>query len=180
MSLHANHKPAAKNRRIRKLIDHAIVAIRRTERASREGPYGKQSLLQSIYTGYLPLRDSKPSGAVRRKLERRLGQEAPDGHVLGLLIRVALPSIKRNVVDMWIAAIRFGERRHVRPHMFRSFLFANGGLVRCAILFRKEEAARLAEEESARQQADDLAAQRRSRRRRRQSRSSPTGWNTLF
>jgi hypothetical protein len=95
------------------------------------------------------------------------------------LIRVALPSVNLNVVDIWVAAIRFGERRHVRPHKFRGFLFANHGLVRCAKRFREEEDARLAKEEVDREEAEDLAARRRSRRRRGHRRSIPAGLQSL-
>jgi hypothetical protein len=59
MSLHTN--TGVKRRRINELIDDAITAIWRTEKTSRRGPYGKQLLLQSIYTAYLPLRDARSS-----------------------------------------------------------------------------------------------------------------------
>jgi hypothetical protein len=107
-----------------------------------------------------------------------------DDHPLQVLIRVAIPEIRRNVVATWVDAIRFGESHNVRPFKLRGFLFVKEGLVRCAKLFREEEAIRRKKEEIMRLDEEERQARIKQERRRRGERrmavNKPSGRFGLF
>ena len=128
------------------LIDAGINRIRKTwaklgSRKLRAGPYGKQHLLQEIYTIYCGWRDQGLTAQIWARLAARLSGQTIDRstHLLDLLIRLALPQVQRNVATTWVDAICYGEMRHVRPFKLRGFLFVKGGLVQCARLYRKTQ-----------------------------------------
>ena len=173
------------------LIDSGIHRIRATwnrlgSSELRAGPYGKQHLLQQIYSVYCDWRDRSEAKMIAARLRGRCPDESlsPDAHLLDLLITVALPSVKPNVVAIWVNAIRYGEDRHIRPFKLRGFFHVKGGLVRCARLFadeeenrrRREEAHRLDEQE----REVEIRQARRQARRRRSRPSMPIGMARLF
>ena len=99
-----------------KLIDPGINRIRKTwaklgSRKLRAGPYGKQHLLQEIYTVYCGWRDQGLTEQIWARLAARLSDQTIDRstHLLDLLIRTALPEVRRNVATIWVDAIRYGE-----------------------------------------------------------------------
>jgi hypothetical protein len=178
-------------RELDELIDSGIRRIRATSNKLgsielRAAPYGKQYLLQQIYSVYCAWRDSDEAKMIVRRLASRLADQSldPDIHPLELLIRVALPKVKPNVVTIWVNAIRYGEDRHVRPFKLRGFFHVMGGLVRCARLFgeeqensrKNEEARRLDEEE----RELEIRQARRQARRQRARPSMPAGMARLF
>jgi hypothetical protein len=159
-------------------LDRLIVSGIRRVRATgnklgsqklRAGPYGKQRLLQEIYTVYCGWRDSRRTQAISERLAKAMRVESLDRapHLLTLLIRVALPNVEPNVVANWVDAIRYGEAHYVRPFKLRSFLFLKGGLISCARTYRAEEKSRREAEEVARLDAECRAQARRKRRPRR-------------
>src|SRR5215207_9644876 len=151
------------------LLASAIRVIRgtwtRIERKELRGPYGRQTLLQTIYEvycGWDPIQ--------RRQIGRRLAQHLPEAldpnpHLLELLIEAALLMIQPQVVGLWVDTIRLGEACHVRPLKLRGFLYAKGGLVRCALEFRERQAEEERREEEQRQEREDERAEKRRRRR---------------
>src|SRR5689334_20032394 len=115
-------------RELDELIDSGIRRIRATwnrlgSSELRAGPYGKQYLLQQIYSVYCGWRDRSKAKTITARLRGRLADEShsPDSHLVEVLIRVALPSIKPDVVAIWVNAIRCGESHHVRPFKLRGF-----------------------------------------------------------
>jgi hypothetical protein len=185
-----NRKDEAR-RELDELIDSGILRIRATGNKLgsielRAGPYGKQYLLQQIYSVYCGWRDSHEAKTIIGRLASRLADHSfdPDAHPVELLIRVALPKVKPNVVAIWVNAIRYGEDRHVRPFKLRGFFHVMGGLVRCARLFAEEQEHRRKNEEARRldEQEHELevAQARRQARRRRARPSMPVGMATLF
>jgi hypothetical protein len=173
------------------LIGRGIARIRKTWNKLGSfklaaGPYGKQLLLQEIYTVYWRWRDSGKARIIWDRLARRLDDNSGDSddHPLQVLIRVAIPEIRRNVVATWVDAIRFGESHNVRPFKLRGFLYVKEGLVRCAKLFREEEAARRKKEEIMRLDEEERQArikqERRRRGERRMAANKPSGRFGLF
>ena len=150
------------------------------------GAYGKQSLLETIYTVYVGWWNGGDAAGIRVELVRRLADETipADAHLLELLIRVSLPDVELNVVRTWVDAIRYAEDRHVRSFKLRGFLWVKGGLVRCARLYREAQEKRLKEAEIDRLNAEDREAgikqARRARRRRRAQVSMPVGMRSLY
>jgi hypothetical protein len=150
------------------LLASAIRVIRETwaciQRKELRGPYGKQSILQRIYEvycGWDPIQ--------RRQIRRGLAQALPEDrratpHLLELLIHAALPSVEPPVVLNWSDAIRLGEACHVQPSKLRAFLYAKGGLVRCAAEFRARQAKQQRRAEEQRQAEEDERAEKRRRR----------------
>ena len=177
-------------RELDKLIDSGIRRIRVTWNKLgsfdlRAGPYGKQQLLEQIYTVYCAWRDGDQAKAISVRLARRLADQPvdPDVHLLELLIKVALPKIKPNVVAIWVNAIRCGESHHVRPFKLRGFFHVMGGLVRCARLFAEEERRRKDEETIRLEEEErelEVRQARRQARRKRNRPSMPVGMATLF
>ena len=151
------------------LLASGIRVIRETwaciQRKELRGPYGKQSILQRIYQvycGWDPIQ--------RRQIRRGLAQALPEDrratpHLLELVIHAALPSIEPPVVLNWADAIRLGAAGHVRPDKLRGFLYAKGGLVRCAEEFRERQAEQQRRAEEQRQAEEDERAEKRRRRR---------------
>jgi hypothetical protein len=173
------------------LIDRGIARIRKTWNKLgsfklRAGPYGKQLLLQEIYIVYCGWRDSGKARVIWDRLARRLDYGSGDSgeHPVELLIRVALPEVKLNVAAIWVDAIRYGESHHVRPFKLRGCFYVNGGLVRCAEIFREEEAARRKKEEIMRLDEEERQARIKQERRRRGERrmavNKPSGRFGLF
>ena len=178
-------------RELDELIDSGIRRIRATwnrlgSSELRAGPYGKQHLLQQIYTVYCGWKDIRRAKPIAARLRGRLPDESisPDAHLVDVLIRVALPSVKPNVVAIWVNAIRYGEDRHVRPFKLRGFFHVMGGLVRCARLFAEEEENRRKREEVRRldeqERELEIRQARREARRRRARPSMPAGMARLF
>ena len=146
------------------LLASAIRVIQETWARNRKGPYGKQNLLQTIYQVY-----DGWSLDQKRQIGRRLVQHASQTrrtkpHLLELLIHDALPSIEPPVVLNWSDAIRLGAASHVQPSNLRAFLYAKGGLVRCALEFREQQAEQQRQEEEQRQAEEDERAEKRRRR----------------
>ena len=146
------------------LLTSGLTAIRRAWARIRKGPYGKQSILQTIYEIYRGW-----TLAQRRQIGRRLAQPLPENrrakpHLLELLIQAALPSIEPPVVLNWSDAIRLGAACHVQPSKLRGFLYAKGGLVRCTEEFRERQAEEQQREEEQRQAKEDEQAEKRRRR----------------
>jgi len=186
----SNQKTAGR-RELDELIDSGIRSIRATSNRLgsidlRAGPYGKQYLLQQIYSVYCSWRDHSEAKTITARLRGRFPDESlsPDAHLLEVLIRVALPKVRPNVVAIWVNAIRYGEERHVRPFKLRGFFHVMGGLVRCARLFGEEQEARRKNEEARRlDEAEDkleIAQARRQARRRRARPSMPVGMARFF
>jgi len=178
-------------RELNELIDSGIRRIRATwnrlgSSELRAGPYGKQYLLQQIYSVYCGWRDCSEAKTIIARLRGRFPDESlsADAHLVEVLIRVALPSIKPNVVAIWVNAIRCGESCHVRPFKLRGFLYAKGGLVRCARLFIEDERNRQAEEQTRKlEQAErdlEIRQARRQARRRQARPSMPLGMASLL
>ena len=151
------------------LLASAIRVIRETwariERGDLRGPYGRQALLQTIYQVYCGW-----SLDQKRQIGRRLAQPLPENrrtkpHLLELLIHAALPSIEQPVVLNWSDAIRLGEACHVQPSKLRAFLYAKGGMVRCAEEFRERQAEQQRRAEEQLQEREDARAEARQRRR---------------
>jgi hypothetical protein len=172
------------------LIGRGIARIRKTWRKLGSfklgaGPYGKQLLLQEIYIVYCGWRDSGKAGFIWDRLARRLDCASGDSgeHPVELLIRLALPEVKHAVAN-WVDAIRFGESHNVRPFKLRGCLHIKGGLVRCAELFREEEAIRRKKEEIMRLDEEERQArikqERRRRGERRMAANKPSGRFGLF
>jgi hypothetical protein len=114
----------------------------------------------------------------------RLPGEAidPSEHLLGLLIKVALPEVQGNVVAIWVGAIRYGEAHHVRPHKLRSFFHVKGGLVRCARLHREDQQKKRVEEKIAAADEQDWNEEREQEARRAKRRARwtmPDGMRSL-
>ena len=170
------------------IVDDGIVQIRRTfaefERGELHGSYGKRQILQSIYTVFRGWRDQDQLDRIRRRLTKRLSGQGTDSsaHLLELLIKVALPTVQPNVVTIWANAIRYGGAHHVRPFKLRSFFYVQGGLVRCARLFREEQEEWRAAKEIARLEAEARKAQmKRARGERRRAREKvPRGLLSLY
>jgi hypothetical protein len=172
------------------LIGRGIARIRKTWNGLgsfklRAGPYGKQLLLQEIYTVYCGWRDRGKASIIWDRLARRLDYNSGDSddHPVELLIRLALPEVKHAVAN-WVDAIRFGESHNVRPFKLRGFLYVKEGLVRCAKLFREEEAIRRKKEEMMRLDEEERQArikqERRRRGERRMAANKPSGRFGLF
>ena len=147
------------------LLASGIRVIRETWACIRKGPYGKQVLLQTIYQVY-----GGWSLDQKRQIGRRLAERLPESrrakpHLLELLIQAALPEIKRQVVLNWSDAIRLGQTCHVQPSKLRAFLYAKGGLVRCALEFRERQAEEQRRAEEQRQEREDARVEARRRRR---------------
>ena len=172
------------------LIDPGINRIRKTwaklgSRKLRAGPYGKQHLLQEIYTVYCGWRDKGLTEQIWARLAARLSDQTIDrsAHLLDLLIRAALPQVRRNVATTWVDAIRYGETQHIRPFKLRGFLYLKGGLVRCARLYRQAQQDKRAQEEIARldeEESEARSQQARRERRQRARRSMAVGMQPLF
>ena len=148
------------------LLASAIRVIRATWARIRKGPYGKQVLLQTIYQVY-----GGWSLDQKRQIGRRLAERLPEErrakpHLLELLIHAALPNIEPPVIQNWVDAIRLGEACHVRPFKLRGFLFAKGGLVRCAEEYRALQAEQQRRAEEQRQEREDERAEAQQRRQR--------------
>jgi hypothetical protein len=178
-------------RELDELIDSGIRRIRATWNRLgsielRAGPYGKQYLLEQIYCVYCGWRDGDETKMIFGRLASRLADQSVDrdAHLLELLIRVALPKVRPNVVAIWVNAIRYGEDRHVRPFKLRGFFHVMGGLVRCARLFAEEQEARRKNEEARRldeqERELEIAQARRQARRQRARPSMPVGMTRLF
>src|SRR5215207_2156627 len=147
------------------LLASAIRVIRETWACNRKGPYGKQNLLQTIYQVY-----DEWSLDQKRQIGRRLLPHPPENrrtkpHLLELVIEAALPMIQPPVVELWVDAIRLRQACHVQPSKLRGFLYAKGGLVRCAEEFRERQAEEERREEEQRQAEEDERAEKRRRRR---------------
>ena len=187
---HRQIREISRRKQSDELIDPGINRIRKTwaklgSRKLRAGPYGKQHLLEEIYTVYCGWRDQGLTEQIWARLAGRLSDQTIDrsAHLLDLLIRTALPQVRRNVATTWVDAIRYGEMRHVRPFKLRGFFYVNGGLVRCARLYRKAQQEKRGQEEIARLEEEDWEArsqQARRERRRRARRSMPVGMQPLF
>jgi hypothetical protein len=146
------------------LLASGIRVIRETWACIRKGPYGKQVLLQTIYQVYRGW-DPIQRRQIRRRLAERLPEDRdPKPHLLELLIEAALPMIQPPVVGLWVDAIRLGEACRVQPFKLRGFLYAKGGLVRCAEEFRERQAEQQRREEEQRQEREDKRAEKRRRR----------------
>jgi hypothetical protein len=162
------------------------------------GAYGKQALLETIYTVYVGWRNGGDTDGIRVELVGRLADETipADAHFLELLIRVALPDVELNVVRTWVDAIRYGEACHIRTFKLRGFFYVKGGLVRCAELCREEQEKGCREQrwraggeekprKRDRQEQEDRAAEirqarRQAKRREKQLRAIPEGMWSLF
>ena len=162
-------KPADVETTPEDLLASGIRVIRgtwaRIERGELRGPYGRQALLQTIYEVYC-----RWSLDQKRQIGRRLVQPLPEErrakpHLLELLIHAALPNIEPPVIQNWVDAIRLGEACHVRPFKLRGFLFAKGGLVRCAEEYRALQAEQQRRAEEQRQEREDERAEAQQRRR---------------
>jgi len=186
-----NNQKGTRRRELDHLVDSGIHRIRTTWNRLgsiqlRAGPYGKQYLLQQIYSVYCDWRDRSEAKMIAARLRGRCPDESlsPDAHLLEILIRLALPRIRPNVVAIWVNAIRYGEDRHIRPFKLRGFFHVKGGLVRCARLFADEEENRRRNGEARRleQQERELEIRqaRRQARRRRSRPSMPVGMARLF
>jgi hypothetical protein len=146
------------------LLASAIHVIRETWACIRKGPYGKQVLLQTIYQVY-----DEWSRNQKLQIGRRLLPHPPENrrtkpHVLELVIHAALPNMEPPVVLNWVDAIRLGAACNVQPSNLRAFLYAKGGLVRCAEEFRERQAEEERREEEQRQAEEDERAEKRRRR----------------
>jgi hypothetical protein len=157
---------------------------RKLQTRELHGSYGKRDLLQTIYAVYIGWRDEGATDRIRRQLASRLPGEAidPSEHLLGLLIKVALPEVQANVVAIWVGAILYGEAHHVRPHKLRSFFHVKGGLVRCARLHREDQQKKRVEEEIAVADEQDWKEreQEAGRARRRARWTMPDGMRLLY
>ena len=147
------------------LIDPGVNRIRKTwaklgSRKLGAGPYGKQHLLQEIYTVYCGWRDQGLTEQIWARLAGRLSDQTIDrsAHLLDLLIRVALPQVRHNVATTWAEAIRCGETHHVRPFKLRGFFYVMGGLVKCARLYRQAQQEQRAQEEIAKLEQEEWDA----------------------
>jgi len=147
------------------LLASAIRVIRETWTRIRKGPYGKQVVLQTIYQVYSEWSLDQKCQIGRRLVQHSSRKRRTKPHVLELLIHAALPSIEPPVILNWADAIRLGEAGHVRPDKLRGFLYAKGGLVRCAEEFRERQAEEQRREEEQRQEREDARAEARQRRR---------------
>ena len=127
--------------------------------------YGKQILLQTIYQVYSEWSLDQKCQIGRRLVQHSSRKRRTKPHVLELLIHAALPAIEPPVVLTWADAIRLGEACHVQPSKLRAFLYAKGGLVRCAEEFREHQAEEQRREEEQRQAKEDERAEKRRRRR---------------
>jgi len=163
------------------LLASAITIIQRTWARIRKGPYGKQILLQKIYQIYCEWGPTQRC-QIGQKLAQQLSEDRrATPHLLELLIHAALPMIEPQVVRLWAEAIRLGEACRVRPSKLRGFLYAKGGLVRCAGEFRERQAEEQRRAEEQRQaEEDERAEKRRQRWQQRQNKKGAPSRGILF
>ena len=124
------------------IIEGAIERIhacqQKLERKVLHGPYGKQQMVETIYGAAADLRRHRLANVIKRRLMRRLGPDDAAFDIVRGLINLARPATHPAVVANWTDATHFAEEHHISPWQVRAFLYARGGINRCADLYREE------------------------------------------
>ena len=95
-------------------------------------------MVETIYGAAADLRRHRLANVIKRRLMRRLGTDDAAFDLVEGLINLARPATHPAVVANWTGAVHLAEKRHISPWQVRAFLYAGGGINRCADLYREE------------------------------------------
>ena len=95
-------------------------------------------MVETIYGAAADLRRHRLANVIKRRLMRRLCTDDAAFDLVEALINLARPATHPAVVANWTDATHFAEEHHISPWQVRAFLYAKGGINRCAKRYREE------------------------------------------